>query len=363
MTDIVKSTRLWAECPLEMAQALEGHDALALSVAERWNGEVIKERGEGDSLFIFFSDPTEAVQAAVDLLLKIKQERFPPPVSLKLRAALHTGTAEQRSGDYYGPVVNRCARLRALANPDQILLTRATREAVDESKLGSISLVDAGTHFLRDVAIEQVSEAVHPDLPTDNREVGGRTNFAVSLNALGVTGLELKEYEAAEQLLLQAINIFRSLGNDVRLAMCINNLGIVFVNRNEYVAAEKCYREALEVNERIDHWEHSAGNLVNLADLRRRAGDASGARALCIRASDIFVSHNHESRLADNLTQFAEIERELGRPHLADMLQSCCSKYLGVPPPEVENEWTARGEFLSPIEAYKLCMSISEDLA
>jgi class 3 adenylate cyclase len=45
---------------------------------------------------------------------------------LKVRIALHTGEADLRDGDYYGTVINRCARLRALAVGGQVL-TGTTR--------------------------------------------------------------------------------------------------------------------------------------------------------------------------------------------------------------------------------------------
>jgi class 3 adenylate cyclase len=43
-------------------------------------------------------------------------------VPLRVRMALHTGEADLREGDYYGPAVNRCARLRAVAHGGQVLL-------------------------------------------------------------------------------------------------------------------------------------------------------------------------------------------------------------------------------------------------
>jgi class 3 adenylate cyclase len=43
---------------------------------------------------------------------------------------LHSGTVEIRDGDYFGPAVNRAARIQGLAHGGQILLSQATRRVV-----------------------------------------------------------------------------------------------------------------------------------------------------------------------------------------------------------------------------------------
>jgi class 3 adenylate cyclase len=43
-----------------------------------------------------------------------------------VRAAIHTGTADEREGDYFGPEVNRVARLLAIGHAGQVLLSGAT---------------------------------------------------------------------------------------------------------------------------------------------------------------------------------------------------------------------------------------------
>ena len=40
-----------------------------------------------------------------------------------------TGDAELREGDYYGTVVNRCARIRSSAEPGQVLVSAAVARA------------------------------------------------------------------------------------------------------------------------------------------------------------------------------------------------------------------------------------------
>jgi len=60
--------------------------------------------------------------------------------------AVHTGESIERDGDYFGPTVNRAARLRSLAGGGQVLLSRATAELVSDRLPGDVGLRDFGAH-------------------------------------------------------------------------------------------------------------------------------------------------------------------------------------------------------------------------
>ncbi|MBV8531981.1 MAG: AAA family ATPase, partial [Candidatus Eremiobacteraeota bacterium] len=80
--------------------------------------------------------------------------------------ALHSGATEERDGDYFGPVVNRVARLMAIANGDQIILSAATASLLRGTLPTHMVLRDLGDHQLRDlVEPESVSQLVAPGLP------------------------------------------------------------------------------------------------------------------------------------------------------------------------------------------------------
>ena len=81
---------------------------------------------------------------------------------------MHTGEADLRDHDYYGPAVNRCARLRGLASGGQVLLSETTAALVRGDLPAGAALRDLGAHQLKDLAEpEQVFQLVHPDLPDD----------------------------------------------------------------------------------------------------------------------------------------------------------------------------------------------------
>src|SRR5439155_24597579 len=125
LTDVEGSTRRWEADPDHMAGLLEAHDAAIEAEVSKAGGALIKARGEGDSIFAVFPDPPAALQAAVACQFRLLGE-----VGLPVRMAIHTGETHQRWGDYYGPPVNRAARLRSLAAGGRVLLSSTTADCV-----------------------------------------------------------------------------------------------------------------------------------------------------------------------------------------------------------------------------------------
>jgi predicted ATPase len=82
--------------------------------------------------------------------------------------ALHSGAAEQRAGDYFGPTLNRLARLLAAGHGEQVLLSRATAELVRDQLPEGLTLRDLGPHRLKDLTRpEQIFQLVALDLPSE----------------------------------------------------------------------------------------------------------------------------------------------------------------------------------------------------
>lgn len=170
MTDIVGSTRLWEDHGERMAAALVRHDELVESAVTRAGGRVIKSKGEGDSTFSVFPTVAAAVEAAISVNIDLAAEDWPVEPSIRVRAAIHHGVPDERNGDYFGPVINRCARLRAVAHPGQVLLTAAAQTAAPEDGTDTgAAFVDLGLHRLKDIAEpEHVFELSHPALADDH---------------------------------------------------------------------------------------------------------------------------------------------------------------------------------------------------
>ncbi|MDQ2908847.1 MAG: adenylate/guanylate cyclase domain-containing protein [Candidatus Eremiobacteraeota bacterium] len=84
---------------------------------------------------------------------------------LRVRMALHTGMADERDGDYFGPAVNRVARLLAIGHGGQVLVSGVTADLVQGDMPAQATLHDLGAHRLKDLARpEQVYQLLAPDL-------------------------------------------------------------------------------------------------------------------------------------------------------------------------------------------------------
>ena len=166
-TDVEGSTRLWELHAERMLPLLADHDEI-LGAAVRSAGGVLQtSRAEGDSGFAVFADPRAALTAAITLQRDMAAHDWPGDLRIRTRAAVHTGTVELRGGTYYGPVVNRCVKLRALAHGGQVILSKATADAVGDGLPEGATLEDLGTHRLKELAVpERVYELRHPEMAT-----------------------------------------------------------------------------------------------------------------------------------------------------------------------------------------------------
>ena len=145
-TDVEGSTRLWEEHPVAMQGALARHDEIVRSSVERRGGYVVKTTGDG--FHAAFATASDAATAAIDAQLGLAAEPWSATGPLRVRMGLHTGTAEVRDGDYYGPALNRAARLMSAGHGGQIVVSGVTAGLCD----GAFALVDLGEHRLRDLS-------------------------------------------------------------------------------------------------------------------------------------------------------------------------------------------------------------------
>lgn len=113
LTDIEGSTRMWRSNPEAMLEAVTRHRQLIHRCIERYRGVLPKDQGEGDSVFAAFERATDAVAAVLALQVALAEEHWPEGVPVRVRAAVHTGEAEIRDGNYYGSALSRTARIRA----------------------------------------------------------------------------------------------------------------------------------------------------------------------------------------------------------------------------------------------------------
>src|SRR3954454_11289254 len=127
-TDIEGSTRRWETDPEAMRAALVLHDDVLRSVIEAHGGWLFKHTGDG--VCAAFGSARAAIDAAGE-----GQQTLGLPV----RMGIATGEAERRGEDYFGPVLNRTARVMAAGHGGQILVAASTASVVS-----GVELVDRG---------------------------------------------------------------------------------------------------------------------------------------------------------------------------------------------------------------------------
>src|ERR1700678_2576620 len=137
-----------------MRVALAAHDDVLRMAIEGRGGWLFKHTGDG--VCAAFSSAPDALTAAIEAQRRLE---------LAVRMGIGTGTAERRGDDYFGPALNRAARVMAAGHGRQILASAATAALAD-----GFDLVDLGEHPLRDLSgvhrIFQVrAEGLRSDFP------------------------------------------------------------------------------------------------------------------------------------------------------------------------------------------------------
>ena len=164
-TDIEGSTVLWEKHRDHMQADLERHDELLRSAIESNAGYVFKT--VGDAFCAAFWTASDAVQATIDGQLSLRAEQWRVPGGIRVRMALHVGAAVERNGDYFGPTINRVARLNGAGHGGQGLLSAAAAELVRESLPDLAALRSLGSHRLKDLSQQQVFELVYGESPAE----------------------------------------------------------------------------------------------------------------------------------------------------------------------------------------------------
>ena len=177
-SDIEGSTMRWERNHPGMQAALRKHDAIVRSAIETNRGIVFKTIG--DAFCAAFSRAQDALCGALAIQRAMSAEDFSAVGGIGVRIAVHTGTADERDGDYFGVAVNQVSRLLAIGHGEQILVSGLTAGLVRAEFSGDVDLRDMGLHRLKDLREPQpVFAVVAADLRSDFpplKSLGARPN-------------------------------------------------------------------------------------------------------------------------------------------------------------------------------------------
>ncbi len=149
-TDVEGSTRRWESDAAAMASALARHDALVRAAIEAQGGYVFKVMG--DAFCAAFVTAADAAAAALRIQRELLDEDFASVGGMPVRMALHAGSAQEREGDYFGPALNRVARLLAVAHGGQVVVSGTAADLLHDAMPPESTLRDLGSHRLKDLA-------------------------------------------------------------------------------------------------------------------------------------------------------------------------------------------------------------------
>jgi class 3 adenylate cyclase len=151
-TDIVGSTVRAAELgDHRWSDLLATHDAAVRRELKRFEGREVKTTGDG--FFATFTAPSRAIACARALRDGVRQ------VGIDVRIGLHTGECELMGDDVGGVAVHTGARVAALAEAGEVLVSNTVKDLVAGSR---IDFVERGTHQLKGVPGEWRLFAIGP---------------------------------------------------------------------------------------------------------------------------------------------------------------------------------------------------------
>ncbi|MBF0548295.1 MAG: tetratricopeptide repeat protein [Candidatus Riflebacteria bacterium] len=181
-TDVQGSTGLWENAPDVMRSALATHDSVMRETIDTIGGYEVKT--EGDAFMVAFGDPISAIKWCLTVQERLMAAEWPPQLfgltdaakvldthgrpifcGLRVRMGIHSGIPEckpdPKTGrmDYFGPMVNRAARVGGAAHGGQILVSGSVWERVSSrlSGIGSPFFCDLGQHRLKGLeSLEQL---------------------------------------------------------------------------------------------------------------------------------------------------------------------------------------------------------------
>jgi predicted ATPase/class 3 adenylate cyclase len=212
-TDIEGSTKMWEHNATAMQAALARHDEMLRDTIEERGGYVFKT--VGDAFCAVFPTALDALEAALDAQRRLLSSKWVETGPLRVRMALHMGVAEERDGDYFGPPLNRVARLLSAAHGGQVLLTAATHEMVRDQLPAGADLLDLGERRLKDLfRPERVFQLSAPELPSKFpplRTLEGHPNN-LPLQPTPLVGREREVEEVAQRLLASETRLLTLTG-------------------------------------------------------------------------------------------------------------------------------------------------------
>ncbi|HEX6679510.1 MAG TPA: response regulator [Gaiellaceae bacterium] len=162
-SDVEGSTALLRSLRDDYAAVIGEHERLLRDAWAACGGRELD--ADGDSFFVAFRRPRQAVDAAVAAQRALAEHSWPDGVDLRVRIGIHTGEASLVGDQYVGLAVHRAARICDAGHGGQTLLSETTRSLLEDEEMEfeGFDLHDLGPQLLKDfdrpVRIHQLTVA------------------------------------------------------------------------------------------------------------------------------------------------------------------------------------------------------------
>lgn len=183
-TDIEGSTRLWEAVEEVARHSLHAHDAVMRAVLQKYGGYEVKT--EGDAFMVAFPEAAAALRFCIEVQRELHQHPWSDALvarpeaaeepgfrGLRVRMGVHEGLPECRRmgsrADYYGPMVNRAARISGIGHGGQILVSAETWEQASRDLRTQVTATDLGEFQLRSLSGTQRIVQIVPEELGDRR--------------------------------------------------------------------------------------------------------------------------------------------------------------------------------------------------
>ncbi|MDP9241208.1 MAG: tetratricopeptide repeat protein [Actinomycetota bacterium] len=224
-SDIEGSTALLSRLGDRYGEALSAQRGIIRAAIAAFGGH---EMGtEGDSFFVVFEAALDAVRTAVTAQQALGSHSWPNGAAVRVRMGLHTGEPVRHEEGYVGMDLNRAARIAATGHGGQIVISDATRQLVAFALPADHSLVDLGSHRLKDIDTPQrIFQVLAPGLARTFpplKSLGAQTSLPVAATPL--VGREQELLELREGLRQPGIRLITLTGpggvGKTRLALAL----------------------------------------------------------------------------------------------------------------------------------------------
>ena len=187
-TDICGFTDIMSQDETKAMALLEQQRALLKPIISNFNGEWLKEIGDG--VLIAFPSPVKAVTCSLEI-----QRILSHNSELTLRIGIHIGDVIQKDGDVFGDAVNIASRLEPLAEPGGICVSERVHEDIKNQP-------DISTSFQEEQLLKGVDKPIKvysiftqmgttPERAEKPAEIKTKSNYVlfVGIGALFLIGL------------------------------------------------------------------------------------------------------------------------------------------------------------------------------